>query len=349
MIFTNKNGNQINVIDSDYNNLIKDKKGIMISVHGIGSHFQNIGYKFKYNLEGRSKFFSELDLLSYAIELEGHGLSQGERCCIYNFDDLVEDVKKLIDILREEYSNLPIYLTGFSMGGAIIVHLCIKYPKLISGVVLMAPMCGISDSMKPSKSVEYVLRFLLYFFPTKQWVPGSDDDFLNKCSKNEEYKILKKRDTICYRNNQRLTTAFQCLMACEFIKNNSHLFETPVILFHGNNDLVTDYNISNKFFKRISSKDKKFITLDQGYHNLLIKNYDNDDTPETVMKNLKIWLLERIDNDLKNLKIIKKIKNEDNNLLINKEYSSNSILGIIGCIFIILLSLIINYLKIFQL
>lgn len=341
MIFTNKNGNQINVIESDYNSSLNkgQRKGIMISVHGIGSHFQNIGYKFKYNLEGRSKFFYELDLLSYAIELEGHGLSQGERCCIYNFDDLVEDVKKLIDILKEKNQGLPFYLTGFSMGGAIIVHLCIKYPKLVSGIVLMAPMCGISDSMKPSKPIEYGLRFLLYFFPTKQWVPGSDEEFLDKCSINEEYKNLKKMDTISYKSNQRLTTAFQCLIACEFIKNNSHLFETPLILFHGNNDLVTDYNISHKFFNRISSKDKKFITLDQGYHSLLIHNNDNDETPEIVMQKLKEWLNERINH---NLEIVNIYKPDDNNLLINKERSTNTFLAILTAFFIIIFSIIVK-------
>jgi len=339
MIFTNKNGNQINVIESDYNNSLNKTKGIMISVHGIGSHFQNIGYKFKYNLEGRSKIFYELDLLSYAIELEGHGLSQGKRCCIYKFDDLVDDVIKLINILKEKNPGLPFYLTGFSMGGAIIVHLCIKYPKLISGIVLIAPMCGISDSMKPSKLVEYGLRSLLYFFPTKQWVPGSDSDFLDKCSKNEDYKKLKRMDTISYKNNQRLTTAFQCLMACEYIKNNSHLFETPLILFHGNNDLVTDYNISHKFFNSISSKDKYFVTLDQGYHNLLIQNDDNDKTPEIVIKNLKEWLNERIDN---NLIKVNNCKIDDNNLLINKESSTNSLLAILTAFFIIVMSIIIK-------
>lgn len=348
MIFTNKNGNQINVIESDFNNKINIKKGIVISVHGIGSHFQNIGYKFKYNLEGRSKFFSELNLLSYAIELEGHGLSQGERCCIYNFDDLVQDVKQLIDILKRKNNNIPFYQMGFSMGGGIIVHLSIKYPKLISGIILMAPMCGISDSMKPSKTVEYGLRFLLYFFPKKQWVPGSDNDFLDKCSKNKDYKYLKKQDTISYNNNQRLTTAFQCLIACEFIKNNAHLFEIPLILFHGNCDLVTDYNISHKFFNRISSKDKKFITLDQGYHNLLVKNYDDDETPEIVMNKLKEWINDRIDYNLENYVNNDSLNKDDNTLLINKERSTNSILAIMISIFIILLSLIINYLKLFQ-
>ena len=343
MIFTNKNGNQINVIESEYN---KDtnNKGILISVHGIGSHFQNIGYKFNYNLDGRSKFFSKLNLLSYAIELEGHGLSQGERCCIYDFQDLVEDVKKLIFILREQhkYDNIPIYLIGFSMGGAIIVHLCIKYPKLIDGIILMSPMCGISDSMKPSIVVEYILRFLLYFFPKKQWVPGSDKDFLKKCSKNEEYLSLKSRDTVSYNYNQRLTTAYQCLVACEFIKNNSHLFETPLILFHGNQDLVTDYNISLKFFNRISSQDKKFITIDEGYHNLLIPADCNDKTPEYVMTTIKSWFEERID---KNLKLKKNISHLDNNnLLINNETNNNVYFKFIIFFIVTLISIIIRFL-----
>ena len=55
----------------------------------------------------------------------------------------------------------------------------------------MAPMCGIKDSMKPSIPIEYILKFLLNFFPNKQWVPGSDGDFIKKCSPNLEYQNAK--------------------------------------------------------------------------------------------------------------------------------------------------------------
>ena len=111
--------------------------------------------------------FSKLDIISYAIELEGHGLSQGERCCIYNFNSLVEDLKQLILILKEKHKSIPIYLIGFSMGGAIIINLGIKYPNLVNGIILIAPMCGIADSMRPSLPVEYILKFLLLFFLSK--------------------------------------------------------------------------------------------------------------------------------------------------------------------------------------
>ena len=319
MIFTNKNGNQINVIESEYNKKIFKKAGIIISVHGIGSHFQNIGLKYKYDLDGRSLFFSKLNMLSFAIELEGHGLSQGERCCIFDFNSLVDDLKQLILILKDKYNSIPIYLIGFSMGGAIIINLGIKYPNLINGVILMAPMCGISDSMKPSLPVEYILKLLLIFFPKQKWVPGSDKDFVKKCSKNKEFQLIKKSDNVSYKDNHRLTTAFQCLTACDFIKMNSSLFSLPLLLFHGDSDLVTDYKISQEFFNNIKSSDKKFVTLEDGYHNLLIQSDNNDLTPEIIMNHIKNWLDLRVDNDLEACRNSEYNKIIDNTLIVQKK------------------------------
>ena len=37
--------------------MIYNKTGIIISVHGIGSHFQDIGFECKYNLDGDHYFF----------------------------------------------------------------------------------------------------------------------------------------------------------------------------------------------------------------------------------------------------------------------------------------------------
>ena len=346
MIFTNKNGNQINVIESDYNkNKNKDFKGIIISVHGIGSHFQDIGYQFKYNLEGRSLVFYQLGLLSYCLELEGHGLSQGERCCIYDFNDLVIDLKQLILILKEKNQNLPIYLMGFSMGGAIIVHLCIKYPNLVNGVILMAPMCGITNAMRPSLPVEYILKFLLLFFPTKQWVPGSDKDFLKKCSKNVDFINIKKEDNISYKHNHRLTTAFQCLNACDYIKHNNQLFNTPLLIFHGDTDLVTDYKISQEFFNKINSADKQFITVNNGYHSLLIPSDENDTNPEMIINQIKLWLSAKITEYVVTENNSNRII--DNNLIIKKNTDIYKYITIFSTLFLLFALFFSNYLLIF--
>jgi acylglycerol lipase len=346
MIFTNNNGNQINVIESNYNNSLDQKNGIIISVHGIGSHFQEKEeeFKFKYNLNGRFLFFSKFNLLSYAIELEGHGLSEGTRCCIYNFNDLVNDLKQLIFILKKNNPNIPIYLMGFSMGGAIIVHLCIKYPNLINGVILIAPMCGISESMKPSLPIEYILKFLLLFFPERKWIPGSDKDFVKKCSKNKDYQSYKFTDDISYKDNHRLTTAFQCVTACEYINLNSELFITPIIIFHGDSDLVTDYKISDTFYNKIESPDKKFVTLEDGYHNLLIQADENDITPQIVMNQIKLWLESRMVDDLDSCKINNNCIVDDNAIIINKKITFRRYFTLFISLILIIISIILNIL-----
>ena len=50
------------------------------------------------------------------------------------------------------------------MGGAISVHFGIKYKSFVNGIILLAPMCGIKESMRPSIPIEYFLRCLCYFF-----------------------------------------------------------------------------------------------------------------------------------------------------------------------------------------
>ena len=114
-----------------------------------------------------------------------------------NFNDLIDDVEQLVNIIIHKYNNVPIFLLGFSMGGAICIHYVIKKMTTnINGILLMAPMCGIKESMKPSQPVQHILMFLSYFFPDKPWVPGSDEDFNKKCSPNKEYNESKKFDVL---------------------------------------------------------------------------------------------------------------------------------------------------------
>ncbi|VVU95570.1 Serine aminopeptidase, S33 [seawater metagenome] len=291
MNFKNKRGNMINVI-SDTN--CSSPKGIILSVHGIGSHFQPSSYTHQYDNKGRALLFNNAGYLSYAIELEGHGKSEGKRCFIRSFDDLIDDVNQLILNLKDKH-HLPIFLIGFSMGGAICIHFLIKKQRnLVNGSILMAPMCGIKESMKPSQPVQYILKFLSYFFPDKPWVPGSDKEFIRKCSPNQDYVESKKDDIYGYKNNHRLATAYSCLDACNFISTNYKKFLFPVLIIHGDNDVVTDFKSSEKFYNNIESPDKQFLPIKNGYHNLLIQGHKNDKNPEIIFNHILSWIEERV-------------------------------------------------------
>ncbi|KAI3905223.1 hypothetical protein MKX01_017469 [Papaver californicum] len=74
-------------------------------------------------------------------DYEGHGRSGGTRCYIKNFFKSVCD--------QEEYKDKARFLYGESMGGAVALLIHKKDPTYWNGDVLVAPMCKISEKLKP--------------------------------------------------------------------------------------------------------------------------------------------------------------------------------------------------------
>ena len=98
----NRNNLLLNIIEPEYKSNIA-QKGFVIHLHGICSHFQKF---MEYpdlldSLHAKNKYFNDIGLKSYAIEFHGHGKSEGTRCNINNFDDLLDDVDSLIEYLKE--------------------------------------------------------------------------------------------------------------------------------------------------------------------------------------------------------------------------------------------------------
>ena len=90
---------KINIIEG---NNIKVPKGIILHVHGVGSHFQFV-YPNLDELTYRDNFFSKFGYKSYGFEFYGHGKSEGLACCINEFSDLVTDLVNVISHINYKY------------------------------------------------------------------------------------------------------------------------------------------------------------------------------------------------------------------------------------------------------
>ncbi|KAG5376755.1 hypothetical protein IGI04_041351 [Brassica rapa subsp. trilocularis] len=79
----------------------------------------------------------------FAMDYPGFGLSEGLHGYISSFDLLVEDVIEHYSNIKEkpEFSSLPSFLFGQSMGGAVSLKIHFKQPNAWTGAVLVAPMC----------------------------------------------------------------------------------------------------------------------------------------------------------------------------------------------------------------
>nr|CAB3477981.1 unnamed protein product [Digitaria exilis] len=113
--------------------------------------------------EGIAKRIAAAGYAVYAMDYPGFGLSYGLHGYIASFDGMVDHVIEQYARIRDmkEVRELPHFLLGQSMGGAVALKVHLKQQKEWDGVLLVAPMCkaeynaiSYSDQMRLRTAVE---------------------------------------------------------------------------------------------------------------------------------------------------------------------------------------------------
>jgi len=218
--------------------------------------------------------------ITIGIDYEGHGKSDGLFAYIPDVHNLVGDVSSFFDSVRSDplYHNLPCFLFGNSLGGAVAIEIALRQPSAYAGMILLAPMCKISDKLKPHPVIVNTLRQIAGLFPEKPWTPGAD---LIDCA----FKIPEKRAKIraspfYYGEKTRLGTAVSLLNFTDYLESRLGDVTTPFLLCHGSDDKVTDPAVSRVLFEKAASADKNFNCYEGMWHVLLCEPEEN---------RLKVW------------------------------------------------------------
>ena len=211
-----------------------ESKAILIHLHGLHSHFQFV-YECQDEFNYRVEYFKKANILSYALEFHGHGKSDGIRGYIDNFDSLISDLSKLVEYIKYTHGDTPIFLLGESMGGAVAIKYSILHNN-IKGVILLSPMCGIAEEMKPSNFTINTLLTLSNYFP-KLKIVGSRT--MGEACKFEEYVKARNNNIYQCQGRIKLATARECHRACLWIQENNKRFNTPFLLIQSKTDQVT--------------------------------------------------------------------------------------------------------------
>ena len=276
----------LNIIEGDD---IENPVAIIINIHGIGSHFQKV-FESMDSTEFRENIFKENNMKMFALEFQGHGKSGGLRCSIDSFDDLVDDLLCLVKNVKDKFEELPIFFMAESMGGAVAIKYNIKYnfKYKIDGYILLSPMCGIDDSLKPNPILITTLISMSYVYPTLQAL-STTSKIKDSCT-NKKYIKMKESCEYFYTDKMRLNTARECYNTSLWIENNGHLFNSPLFLIHGLDDTVTNPNISIDFWMKIKNHNKEIYLPKNTNHGLLIGIHENDQHPRLVWQKILDWI-----------------------------------------------------------
>ena len=112
-----------------------EPQAALLVVHGMFEHSR------RYEELGR--FMAGSGISTFALDMRGHGASEGRRGHARRFDVLLQDV----DRFRREVQglvepDLPLFVLGHSLGGLVALRYLEEYDAPLSGAILTSPWLG---------------------------------------------------------------------------------------------------------------------------------------------------------------------------------------------------------------
>ncbi|KAL2635175.1 hypothetical protein R1flu_006654 [Riccia fluitans] len=205
----------------------------------------------------------------FAMDYVGFGMSAGLHAYIPNFDLLVEDVVEHYSSIkeREEFSSLPLFLMGESMGGAVALKAHLKAPKVFDGAVLVAPMCKIAQEMYPPWYLIEALKLIAKVIPKAKLVPSGDIAEIGFRDVQKRAKAMQ--NMIAFVGKPRLGTALSLLNATDEIEKDLDKISLPLLILHGAADRVTDPAVSKALYEKACNPDKTLLLYENAWHAVL--------------------------------------------------------------------------------
>ncbi|MBN2161692.1 MAG: lysophospholipase [Pontiellaceae bacterium] len=112
-------------------------KAVLVLIHGLGEH------------SGRYEAFAETFLRAgiavCAMDLRGHGRSEGRRGHAPNYRALLSDISDLLRETRFRYPHLPTVLYGHSLGGNLAMVYALQKKPVLAGVIAASPLLRIAN------------------------------------------------------------------------------------------------------------------------------------------------------------------------------------------------------------
>ncbi len=219
----------------------------------------------------------------HAMDLRGHGLSEGPRCDVGSFEQYLLDLDVFFERVRREECDRPLFLMGNSMGGLIITLWAILRQPQVSGLVLSGPLLALADGLYPrlrhlatvAAAVAPTLRVTQIPFDWLARQPRVVDRFRN--------------NPLVFHGCFTVRMAAEILRAMKKVSEQAAALSAPLLILHGSQDRICGPAGSLALYKKAGCADKTFHLYEGFYHEVL-------DEPERnrVLADLTTWLGRRV-------------------------------------------------------
>jgi len=248
-------------------------RGLVIIVHGFKSHSGLYAWT--------AEQLVEKGLAVHALDLRGHGKSEGERFYVEAFSDYTADLHAFVSMVKDREPGLPTFLLGHSAGGVVSCLYAVEHQAELAGLI-----CESFAFEVPAPEVALsILKGLSHLLPHAHVLDLKDEDF----SRDPAFVAAMKADPLIVHTAGASNTIAEMVRADERLKADFPKITLPLLILHGTADKATRPHGSQQFYEAAGSVDKEINLYEGHFHDLF-----NDLGKEEVLKDVADWITARL-------------------------------------------------------
>lgn len=251
-------------------------RAALVIVHGLGEHS---GRYDEFATRMASFGFS-----SFALDLRGHGLSEGRRGHTPNFDALLQD----LDRFRREVQGLvdmqlPFFLLGHSMGGLICLRYQEEYNTIFRGAIIVSPW--VATAMPVPRWKTTLANAISKTLPAIPFANRIDPALL---SHDPDIVTAYAADPLVHdRITPRMFTEASHSMGLVF--QRADRFDDPLLFLLAGDDRIVDTSRTQALARGIPSGEVTIKVYPGMYHEVL-----NERDRTLVYRDIRNWVTARM-------------------------------------------------------
>jgi alpha-beta hydrolase superfamily lysophospholipase len=243
----------------------------VVLVHGLGEHSGRYEYV--------AQALVERGFAVHTIDHYGHGRSDGHRGHVQRFSVFLDGVAALLSAIRADDAECPLFLVGHSMGGLIAAHTLLREQAAFRAAVLSGP--AFKSDAEPPAIVVAILRILSVLVPTVP-VLGLDPAGV---SRDPEVVAAYVGDPLVHHGKVTARLAAEMFTAMNTALAKASEVDLPLLVIHGEDDVLTSPAGSREFVNVAGSQDKTLKLYPGLYHEIF-----NEPEKDAVIGEMCDWL-----------------------------------------------------------
>lgn len=272
---TSKDGTRLRVVDWSEG---VEAKAKLAFLHGWAE------YSRRY--EQVAAWFSERGFACTAVDVRGHGHSDGLRGFIRDYDEYVDDCEAYVTwALEQGNEDLPLFLISHSQGGLVATRFAEQRPlaERLAGMVISAPLYRLAIEVPGWKAA--MGDMMSRIWPTLALDAGVD---ANKLSKDPERNRDYLEDPLIFgKATSRWFT--ETKLAQEQSLAEAQRIAVPVLFLHSPDDEINAYSGTRAIYDRLDMDDKTIKPYKGLRHELF-----NELEREEIFADVQEWIEARL-------------------------------------------------------